>query len=90
VLAEVEEDVEARRLRRAITVFRRRGAAYRRSDETHVVQVLAREEIEGALDAAGFAVRTARRGGAFAVPQRRVVFFAQKPGAAGLQLRADG
>ena len=69
---------DAMRLVRDITTFRRAGAAWRRTHEVHHVRVPSREELVRALDRAGFAVRSSRRYGAFALAPHRLAFFARK------------
>jgi len=78
VLAESVEDPRRGRLTRDITTFRRVGATWRRSHELHRVRVPSRDEIADALDAAGFAVRTSRRYGRFALAPHRLAFVARR------------
>ena len=51
---EAREDDAARRLERRITVFRRAGATYERSDERHELWLSPRDEVLADLAAAGF------------------------------------
>lgn len=82
VLTEVSEQRSRRRLRRAITVFRKRASRWRRSDETHYLQLFSRAEILRALLRAGFSCRSARSYGSFAMLPRRRAFIAWKRKAA--------
>jgi SAM-dependent methyltransferase len=54
---EAWEDPEHGRLVRDISVFRRAGDFYRRSDERHEIVLHAREHVLGELEAAGFAAQ---------------------------------
>jgi SAM-dependent methyltransferase len=78
VLAETREDAPHGRLTRDIVVFRRAGAAWQRSDERHRVRAPPRAALVEALRRAGFAVRTARRYGTFALAPRRLAFVARR------------
>lgn len=79
VLAEAIEDPKRARLVRDITIFRRRGATWRRTHEVHHVRVPSREEITSALGAAGFdRVRASRRYGGFALMPHRLAFVARR------------
>ncbi|MCG8588350.1 MAG: class I SAM-dependent methyltransferase [Proteobacteria bacterium] len=80
VLVDVQEDRERSRLTRDITVFRRRGASYRRSHERHRAAIDDRQTIARELREAGFRVRVSRRYGAFELLPGRLAFFARKPG----------
>ena len=78
VLVAVTEQPARRRLVREITTFRRVGARYRRSHETHVVRVCSRAAIERMLRQAGFSVRVWRHYGAARLAPRRLAFVARK------------
>lgn len=78
-LSEAREDLPGHRLRREITVFRKVDGAWRRSAETHVLAVHARDEIETRLAGAGFAVSTADAIGPVALLPRRTAFICRKP-----------
>jgi len=80
VLVSVSEQPARRRLVREITTFRRVGARYRRSYETHVVRICSRAAIERILRQAGFSVRVFRRYGAARLAPRRLAFCARKIG----------
>jgi SAM-dependent methyltransferase len=54
VCVELTEDASQRRLERQITVFRRSGAGYRRSDERHTALLYPRQEVLADLTGAGF------------------------------------
>jgi SAM-dependent methyltransferase len=84
VLHEVSEERSPARIQRRIVTFRRRGAAWRRSDELHRVHVADAVEVARDLRAAGFQVGTARGYGSHPLLERRLAFFARKP------LRARG
>jgi hypothetical protein len=79
VLTEVSEQRSQRRLTRAITVFRKDGSRWRRSDEVHHLQLFSRAEILRSLRRAGFACGTARSYGKFPMLPRRMAFVARKP-----------
>jgi SAM-dependent methyltransferase len=79
VLVEAREDRRRRRLVREITTFRRRGGGWRRRRERHEQRVATRGEIEAALRAAGFRVRSSRRYGRLAMLPRRLAFCARRP-----------
>jgi SAM-dependent methyltransferase len=74
----IEESMATQRLVRHITAFRRRGAAYRRTDERHELQLYSKETISGWLRKLGFHVRTYRRYGNYALSPRQLVFVARK------------
>lgn len=57
---EAEEVAESPVLRRRITVFRRSGAGWRRTDEEHVLHLHEPADVADALGAAGFAVTRLR------------------------------
>jgi SAM-dependent methyltransferase len=79
VVSEAVEDAAAQRLRRRVTAFRAVGGVYRRSDETHLQHLFTRSEVEGALEAAGFAqIEDADSYGDAAMLPRRRAFFARK------------
>jgi SAM-dependent methyltransferase len=60
VLVEVEEDPRQQRLTRRITSFRRVGKLYRRSEETHRLQLYRGTELARELRRVGFRVRLRR------------------------------
>ena len=76
---ETRELAQRHLLERRIVTFRRRGAAWRRSDELHRVRIADPAEVERDLRAAGFRVSTSRRYGAHPLLPRRLAFFARKP-----------
>lgn len=78
VLVEVEEDSEARRLRRRIVTFRRVDGAWRRGEEMHRVRVFDAALVTEALGAAGFEVETSTSWGASALAPRRLAFTARR------------
>jgi SAM-dependent methyltransferase len=80
VLVDVQEDPAQARVTRAITTFRRSGRGYRRSHETHILEVHSRAEVSEWLRAAGFAVSISRRYGAFELGPRRLAFRARRVG----------
>lgn len=79
VLVSVEYDDVREQLTRHITTFRRRGAHYRRHEETHRLQLYRRGEIAEMLRRAGFRVRTVRRIGEQDLLPGRLGFVARKP-----------
>jgi len=81
VLIEVEEDAQNRRLRRGIVAFRAVGGAWRRSQETHWLQLFTREEVAAALRAAGFSARELAGYGSRSLAPQRVAFAAIRGGA---------
>lgn len=76
VLSEVQE--RGARLERRITTFRRVGASYRRSVETHVQRLVRRDEVTSLLRGAGFRVSTVRAYGKVELLPRRLAFFATR------------
>jgi len=60
VVLRADFDETRRMLTRRITMFRKIGGTYRRSDETHRVRVYSRDEIGAALRDAGFLVHMRR------------------------------
>jgi len=80
VLSESREVVERAQLERRIVTFRRSGRTWRRSEELHRVRVADSGGVVEALRSAGFRVSTARNYGAHRLLERRLAFFARKPG----------
>jgi SAM-dependent methyltransferase len=78
-LVDVDEDRDASRMVRDITVFRKEGSRYRRSCERHVVRVLDSGRVREDLGKAGFTVDCGPRYGDFALADRRIAFFARRP-----------
>ena len=78
VLSVVREEAGGRGLVREITTFRKIGARYRRSDETHRVTLFDPREVAAALREAGFSVRVRRGYGRDRLPSRRLAFIARK------------
>jgi hypothetical protein len=76
----VRYDYDERRdqLTRHITTFRQTGQLYRRSEETHRVQLYDRRDVAAMLRDAGFRVRIVRRFGAYQLLPGRVAFLARK------------
>jgi hypothetical protein len=62
---------------RRITMFRRSGRHYRRSEETHIIRLYERAHVLDALRAAGFSARTARGWDGEAMLPGRTVFVAR-------------
>jgi SAM-dependent methyltransferase len=77
-LVRFEYDERRKHLVRHITTFRQLGPLYRRSDETHRVQLYERGDIAGLLREAGFRVRTTRRFGEYTLLPKRLAFIARK------------
>jgi SAM-dependent methyltransferase len=79
VLVEYHEDQKTHRLTREIVTFRKVDGSYRRSVETHRLQLYRRAEVAAALRAAGFRVKTVRAYGEFRFPAAWTGFVARKP-----------
>jgi hypothetical protein len=75
----VAEDGGGTTLRRDITVFRRVGKLYRRSDEHHLLGLYRPEEIAEELTRAGFRVRRIPGYSDFRFPPGLAGFVATKP-----------
>lgn len=73
-----EEDRAARRLTRRITTFRQVGDAYRRTDETHLLELVPPGEVLAALTAAGLRGRRIGGYGSLAFPRGWAGFVARK------------
>ena len=78
VLTNVSEQRSRRRLTRDITVFRKVGSRWRRSDVVHHIQLFSRAEILRSLRRAGFSCRATRKYGAFPLLPRRMAFVARR------------
>jgi hypothetical protein len=79
VLSASEEDAELMQLTRSIETFRDvGGGSYRRGSEVHHVRLFERSAVSSWLEQAGFEVETATAYGSFALPRRRVAFFATR------------
>ncbi len=68
LFSRAEEDEAGTTLVRRITLFRRVGATYRRSDEEHVLHLHPPDDVERALAGAGFDVRRVDRYSGFELP----------------------
>lgn len=79
VLVEVDRDATTNRLTRRITTFRKRGEAYVRDEEVHVLQLYTRAEVANELRSAGFRVRTVSGYGEQRMIDGCVGFMARKP-----------
>jgi len=79
VLVTHENNARRRCLTRHITVFRKIGRAYRRTDETHVLHLYPPEEVKAQLRRAGFHVQLLRGYGTKPFPPGLTGFLAQKP-----------
>jgi SAM-dependent methyltransferase len=79
VLVRYEADRMKNRLTRHIVTFRRIGRTYRRSEETHVVQLYRGEEIAKLLRDVGFRIRPVRGYGTYRFRQGVVGLIARKP-----------
>jgi SAM-dependent methyltransferase len=75
VLAETQEDQNARVLTRSIETFRRVGDLYRRGREVHRVRLFDAVQVCSWLEAAEFHVSTALEYGEFCLPARRRAFL---------------
>jgi SAM-dependent methyltransferase len=79
VLSASEEDAELQQLTRNIETFRHVGdGSYRRASEVHHVRLFERRAVSSWLEQAGFEVEIATTYGAFALPRRRVAFYATR------------
>jgi SAM-dependent methyltransferase len=78
-LVQTHPDPKRARLTRQIIAFRRRGQHYRRSSETHTLQLYTSGEIAPMLRRAGFRVRIVRQHGDYPLPKNIVGFIARKP-----------
>ena len=63
-----DEDEAGTTLVRRITLFRRVGDTYRRTDESHLLHLYPPDAVEARLRQAGFDVRRVDRYGGFAMP----------------------
>ena len=75
----VEKEEEGSLLKRRITTFRRQGAHYRRTDETHRQRLYRAPYVAGELRRVGFLPRTTRHYGRFRLPRAHAAFIARKP-----------
>jgi len=78
VLVDVRESADERALHRDITLFRKIGEGYRRSEEHHTLSVFDDRVVRWLLSSAGFATHSATRYGDYALGDRRTAFFARK------------
>ncbi|HYK18552.1 MAG TPA: methyltransferase domain-containing protein [Bryobacteraceae bacterium] len=79
VLVEVDGDRERKRLERRIVAFRKSGTQFRRSEETHVLNLYAAEDLLRDLARCGFHARKLRGYGKFKFPQGIAGILAIKP-----------
>lgn len=84
VLVEVSEQPQENLLIRDITVFRKGGHGYRRSEERHRIGVLGGAQIERLLAGAGFEVTVSPHYGRHPLAQRRLAYIAYKRSDEGL------
>ncbi len=79
VLSATEENAELMQLTRNIETFRDvGGGSYRRGSEVHHVRMFDRRAVTSWLEQAGFEVEIATAYAAFALPRRRVAFYATR------------
>jgi SAM-dependent methyltransferase len=78
VLVEYDEHPQTHKLTRRIVTFRKVGESYRRSVETHRLQLYRRGEVASALRQAGFRVRTVAEYGKFRFPRGWAGFVARR------------
>jgi SAM-dependent methyltransferase len=78
ILLRTQEDRQTRILTRQMTVFRKVGRNYRRSEETHRLRLYPRGPIEQQLRTAGFQVRVAETYGTSPPRPGLLVFIARK------------
>ena len=79
ILLESAEDTATQRLARRMTIFRQVGKQFRRSAETHVVQLYKAAELARALRQTGFRVQMMRGYGALKFRKAKAGFVATKP-----------
>lgn len=79
MLRKATENEKRRMLTRDITVLRRAGRLYRRSNEVHRLRLYPREEIRRTLEDVGFRVQTLNRYGAMRFGPSLAGFAASKP-----------
>jgi len=80
VLLEPREDRKRKTLTRRIISFRRTGAGYRRSEETHLLHLYPAAELLAELRRAGFRARLLSGYGRFRFAPGHSAFLARKPG----------
>lgn len=79
VLSASEEDAELKQLTRRIETFRNvADGLYRRRSEVHHVRLFDRASVSSWLEQAGFRVEVVTAYGSFALPRRRVAFYAAR------------
>ena len=78
LVSHADVDAAGRTLTRRMTMFRKVGKEYRRSQEAHRVRIRNRQEIAGALKDAGFSVRVGRSYGRYRLLPGDVAVIAQK------------
>jgi SAM-dependent methyltransferase len=79
IFVETVEDHDQKLLTRRMTIFRKMGDLYRRSEEVHRLRLYTREEIGEQLTQAGFKHRVANGYGYFRFRSSHVAFLARKP-----------
>ncbi|MDA0833809.1 MAG: class I SAM-dependent methyltransferase [Planctomycetota bacterium] len=79
-LVRFEYDDEQQRLSRHIVTFRRQNELYRRSQETHTLQLYEAEAIVAILRDIGFCVQVVRHYGEYPLLPQRAGMIARKPG----------
>jgi SAM-dependent methyltransferase len=79
VLIEASEDRAARELTRRLSIFRRQGDLYRRTDEVHRQLLYPRAEMIGALERAGFEARAVGGYGRFRLARGHSAYIARSP-----------
>lgn len=78
LLLQAEENREQGVLTRRMTVFRKAGKLYRRSEEVHRLRLAPRSQITRQLESAGFSVRVLHRYGPEPFATGQVAFVARK------------
>jgi SAM-dependent methyltransferase len=79
VLLQAEEDPEKMILTRRMTVFRKVGSLYRRSEETHRLRLYWGADLARTLRTLGFRARVLRAYGKYPLTGNRVAIQARKP-----------
>jgi SAM-dependent methyltransferase len=79
VMVDLAEDPKRQQLTRSITMFRRVGRLYRRSEELHRVQLYRGRDLAAVLRSIGFLVRLHRSYGDYRLRRAHAVLVARKP-----------
>jgi SAM-dependent methyltransferase len=80
ILLDASEDKQRHIFTRKMTTFRKHGALYRRTDESHVVRLYHAGALEEDLRRGGFQTKTAHSYGTMRLRAATAAIFAAKPG----------